>query len=91
MVLSCEMNNGHSAKATIPTTARTLVNPTLTEVATLAPLFAVLEGAVELEVPVVEELVDEFEAVARARVLNASKLLGPDSTALMEKTIPCEQ
>jgi len=84
------MNNDHSAKATIPTTARTLVNPTLTEVATLAPLFAVLEGAVE-EVPVVEELVDEFEAVASARVVNASKLLGPDSTALMAKTIPCEQ
>lgn len=86
--ISCENHNDHSARATNPKTARMPVKPTLAEVE-MAPLEPVLLAFAGLA-PVVA-VVDELEFEARARPLKAAKLLGPDSTALIEKTIPCAQ
>jgi len=94
--------NDHSPKITTPTTARTAVKPTLTEVEK-APLLVVLEGTLdEVLVGVTDEVLDGapdseedsgksgvFVSLARCR--KAAKVKLPVSGALIDMTIPSPQ
>jgi len=102
--MSSEIND-HSTKITTPTTARTAVKPTLTEIEK-TPLPEVLEGTLdEVLVGVPDEVLDGapdsvedsdesgmsgvFVSLARCR--KAAKVKLPVSGALIDMTIPSPQ